>query len=102
MKDLYEELGVPPRASAEMIRETYLAKARELHPDKGGDVEAMTRLSAVYKTLHDPSSRKTYDGALQVSDKFPKLCSVCDGTGQRKKGLSSWVPCAKCKATGRA
>lgn len=101
-KDLYDFLQVPPRADTNEIREAYLKQAREVHPDKGGAAEAMSELGRVYAVLSDTGRRKVYDGQLQVSDKFPKLCGLCDGKGRRRYGISGWKPCPKCKATGRA
>jgi len=46
-----EVLGVAKGASAEEIRTSYRRRALELHPDKGGDVQAFLRLQWAYKAL---------------------------------------------------
>ena len=64
---LYEVLGVPEDATPDVIRKTYLARARALHPDRNGDPraeEAMKTVNAAYDVLRDPAKRAQYDGML--------------------------------------
>lgn len=42
----WELLGVRPGSSAGVIQSAYVAKAKELHPDKGGSTDAMAQLNA--------------------------------------------------------
>lgn len=100
-KDLYTLFGVPPRASTETIREAYLIKAHEMHPDKGGDAVEFAELARIYAVLSDEGRRRTYDAALKVSGVFPRLCELCEGVGRRRYGLKGWKPCPKCGSTGR-
>ena len=59
--DPYGELEVDPRADASAIRRAYHAKARVLHPDRGGDPTAMARLNVAYEVLRDPIRRRSHD-----------------------------------------
>jgi molecular chaperone DnaJ len=59
--DLYELLGVPRDASPEDIKRAYRRKAREHHPDAGGDEEAFKQVTHAYQVLSDPERRLRYD-----------------------------------------
>jgi molecular chaperone DnaJ len=69
----YDELGVPPTASAADIRAAYVALARRHHPDRMGTsseqvrAEAaarMARVNAAWTVLSDPGKRAAYDASL--------------------------------------
>jgi curved DNA-binding protein CbpA len=60
-RSLYDQLGVPPTASAEQIRSAYRRAARRAHPDAGGSPLAFDRLTAAYRVLADPGRRHSYD-----------------------------------------
>jgi DnaJ-class molecular chaperone len=60
----YRLLGVAPSASAQELRAAYLARARQLHPDKDGSAGAEERfkaLSEAYTVLSDRQRRAEYD-----------------------------------------
>lgn len=65
--DAYRELGVAPNASAETIRQAYLALARRYHPDRAPEgrvaeyEERMKRINTAYEVLSNPESRRLYD-----------------------------------------
>jgi hypothetical protein len=63
--DLYELLGVSPKASTEEIAAAFRAHAKALHPDRNpGDADAAERfkeLTLAYQTLIRPRSRAAYD-----------------------------------------
>ncbi len=61
MADLYDVLGVPADASADEIKKAYRRRARELHPDAGGDEEQFKAVQAAYTVLGDPAKRERYD-----------------------------------------
>ncbi len=68
---LYEELGVPPDASPEAIREAYRNVARLLHPDsqtnpllKESAEAQMKRINHLHDILCDPERRRRYDQEL--------------------------------------
>ena len=63
---LYDELGLPPTASAIEVRDAYRRRARQLHPDRGGrDASAMAALNDAYRVLRDPGRRAVYDQSLR-------------------------------------
>lgn len=61
MADLYAMLGVPRNASAEDIKRAYRRKARESHPDAGGDEETFKEVTHAYQVLSDPNKKQRYD-----------------------------------------
>lgn len=61
MRDLYEILGVDRNASDEEIKRAYRRRARELHPDTGGDPEEFKELTTAYEVLKNPEARANYD-----------------------------------------
>lgn len=61
MPDLYELLDLPRDASAEDVKRAYRRKAREHHPDAGGDEEAFKQVTHAYQVLSDADRRARYD-----------------------------------------
>ncbi|MFP4310720.1 MAG: J domain-containing protein [Nitriliruptoraceae bacterium] len=61
MSDLYELLDLPRDADAEQVKRAYRRKAREHHPDAGGDEEAFKAITHAYQVLSDPQKRARYD-----------------------------------------
>lgn len=57
----YSVLGVAPTASAEEVKRAYRKKARQSHPDAGGDTEEFKAVAKAYGTLIDPEKRRRYD-----------------------------------------
>jgi len=75
MPTLYEHLGVGRGADANEIRKAYMKKAREHHPDKGGNAEEFKHIQRAYEILSDDQKRTIYDQTGQesgdVSDGIP-------------------------------
>ncbi|MFU8839264.1 MAG: J domain-containing protein [Nitriliruptoraceae bacterium] len=61
MSDLYELLDLPRDADADQVKRAYRRKAREHHPDAGGDEEAFKAVTHAYQVLSDPTKRARYD-----------------------------------------
>ena len=61
INEFFRLLGVMPGASLEEIRKAYKARARETHPDLGGDKEKFQDVQHAYKMLTDPKYR--YDSS---------------------------------------
>jgi curved DNA-binding protein CbpA len=59
--DPYSVLGIGPSATLNEIRVAYRDRARQHHPDTGGDEQAMTLLNVAYGLLRDSASRAAYD-----------------------------------------
>lgn len=72
MQNLYDLLGVNPKATQEEIKTAYRNKLKEWHPDKNPDrqeaAEEMTKLlNQAYAILRDPTERKNYDKMLRFT-----------------------------------
>jgi curved DNA-binding protein CbpA len=63
--DLYEVLGVASDAKPEEIRSAFRILVKQLHPDLNPDdveaQEAFKRVSAAYRILNNPETRRRYD-----------------------------------------
>jgi len=59
--DLYKVLGISSHASEAEIKKAYRRKAKEHHPDKGGDETEFKKIQQAYEVLSDPERRKHYD-----------------------------------------
>lgn len=59
--DYYGLLGIMPSADSARIRQAFLRKAKQNHPDIGGSADVMQGINEAYKTLISPASRAAYD-----------------------------------------
>ncbi len=108
-KDPFELLGVDREASWEEVRRAYLRKVRELHPDRGGNVEAYLELQQVYESL-----RSAYEARrrVQVIRERPRggdyfLAFIELTVKEVALGTEKWIRvpgetrvCKECKGTG--
>jgi curved DNA-binding protein CbpA len=62
----YEMLGVAPDATDDEVRQAYLRRARELHPDRlvGGSTREMQDVNEAWRVLGDRGRRRDYDREL--------------------------------------
>jgi len=60
-KDYYAILGVNKDASQEDIKKAYRDKAKEHHPDTGGNDEIFKEINEANETLSNPDKRQQYD-----------------------------------------
>ena len=69
-KTLYEKLGVSKDASKEEIKRAFRLKAKESHPDTGGDEKEFVEVNKAYKILSNHTLRIIYDktGEEEVVD----------------------------------
>ncbi|MCC5949180.1 MAG: J domain-containing protein [Nitriliruptoraceae bacterium] len=61
MPELYDLLDLAEDASPDEVKRAYRRKAREHHPDAGGDEEAFKAVTHAYQVLSDPEKRARYD-----------------------------------------
>ena len=66
-RDLYEVLGVPPRAGMGEIKRAYRRIALTVHPDvsERSDLERFREAHEAYEVLSDPDRRHSYDVHLE-------------------------------------
>ncbi len=89
----FAALGLAPGATPKQIRAAYLARARGLHPDNGGDASAFAVLNTAYLGAlkyanSEPCPECDGAGSKLVMSGFHgdrKTCPVCDGSGQRHR-----------------
>lgn len=59
--DHYKTLGLARPVTEEDVRVAYRRRAKECHPDRGGDAAEFDLITIAYKTLRDPETRRAYD-----------------------------------------
>lgn len=64
----YETLGVKPDADSATVKRAYRKKAKQHHPDAGGDTAAFQAVQRAYFILKDPRKRADYDQFGEASE----------------------------------
>lgn len=81
--NLYDDLGVPKDASPDDIKRAYRKRAKQDHPDAGGDAERFAKVGRAYMVLSDPERRKRYDETGHTEpkrdDTLEKIASIIAG-----------------------
>jgi len=67
-KDLYQILGVDRDAKPADIKAAFRRRAKDLHPDHGGDPEEFRLVKLAYDVLTDPEQRRHYDETGETPD----------------------------------
>ena len=57
----YDVLGLEPTCSPKDIQTAYRNKAKQHHPDSGGDVDTFHAVAEAYEVLKDPHKRAAFD-----------------------------------------
>ena len=64
--NLYDVLGVTPRASSKQIKAAYFRLSKKYHPDRqSGDAVKFQQISAAYEVLGNRHQRRAYDHSRQ-------------------------------------
>ena len=67
----YEVLGIPETASEAQIKSAYRRRARETHPDHGGDGAEFSLVSQAQAILMDPAARARFDETGSIDEVAP-------------------------------
>lgn len=67
----YDILDIPQTASEQQIKSAYRKRARETHPDRGGDGAEFSLVSQAYSILMDPDARARFDETGSIDEVAP-------------------------------
>lgn len=67
--DPYDVLGLGKLCTGEDIKDAYRERAKEVHPDKGGDAKKFALVKLAYDTLRDKKKRERFDKDGFVDDR---------------------------------
>lgn len=70
--DPYAELGISKDATPEVVKAAYRRRAKETHPDAGGDDAEFRRVTGSWLILRDPKARKRFDETGNAEDAAPR------------------------------
>jgi curved DNA-binding protein len=66
--DYYSTLGIEASANEGDIKSAFRKKAKQMHPDHGGDPDKFRQLQDAYEILKDPNKRRQYDHIHRTVD----------------------------------
>lgn len=77
--DPYEILGVPRNADADAIKKAHRARAKQTHPDCGGEEEEFKDVCRAVAVLKDPKKRAQFDRDGTLDDGSPnnEMAQAC-------------------------
>ena len=64
--DYYKILGTKKSATQAEIQQAFKQKAKESHPDVGGNSDEFIKIQKAYKVLSDPLKRQEYDSGESI------------------------------------
>ncbi len=59
--DYYDALGLGEDCTEAQVKAAFRKKAKDAHPDRGGDPDAFKRLNEAHEVLSDPEKRSEYE-----------------------------------------
>lgn len=74
-EDLYADIGATPDMDEAELRKAYRRKAKETHPDAGGNPEAFHKAARALAILTDPKKREEYDRTGTVDEEADNALS---------------------------
>lgn len=69
--DPYAILGLPKDASPEDVRKAYREKAKDSHPDTGGNAKEFAIVKLAHDVLSDPDRRRKFDETGEINETEP-------------------------------
>ena len=94
MRNHYEVLGVPRSATPQEVKAAHRAKAREAHPDRGGQADRFAEIQAAYDALGDPDRRAEWEArfAAWAAERGATPCGQCFTPLRTRKGGRNTCP----------
>lgn len=91
-RDYYGVLGIAKGATQEEIKKAYRKKAKEHHPDKGGNEDEFKAILEAYECLSDEAKKQNYDkyGHAESRQAYDPMADF-----MRKAGFSGFGPAQK-------
>lgn len=99
----YSTLGISAGATADEVRQAYLALAKKYHPDKNkspGATTIMAEINLAYETLCDSQRRKQYDLENGIVADAPVYIEEEEEIGQEPSPVGRCVRCNFVNSSG--
>ena len=66
LKGYYRTLGISRGASPAVVKRAFRTRAKQTHPDTGGDEAAFRQVTQAYEVLRDRKQRAAYDASCRA------------------------------------